>query len=141
MHISTFSILSGAPKSNRQKGQIRRVPTLLLPSFELLFLSLLLLSLFASYTLYSLSLSGRLAVLHSDPSPDMCVDWRVDMRMLCDAVYAFYIFRRNEYYVASRKASRTAATAGREGKETGREGAAAEVAAHCEISNFRFLPS
>jgi len=58
----------------------------------------------------------------------VCVCGPVDKRMLCDAVYAFYIFRRNEFNV-------TAAANGE--RRTEDEG----TAAHCEISNFRFLQS
>lgn len=62
------------------------------------------------------------------------------MRMLCDAVYAFYIFRRNEYYVASRKASRTASRHQDEAKHEEGEKGEAEVVAGCQHT-VKFLTS
>lgn len=62
------------------------------------------------------------------------------MRMLCDAVYAFYIFRRNEYYVASRKASRTASRHQDEAKHEEGVKEEAEVVAGCQHT-VKFLTS
>lgn len=95
------------------------------------------------YTLYSLS---RLAVVHldSDPSPDMCVDWEWTCGC-CAMLFMPFTFSAvmNTMWHHGRHHGLHHGTRTRPNKKEKKGSSRSRrwLPAHCEISNFRFLPS